>query len=230
MAVGPPTQSKAVNNNGAGATVAQAHTSTPQSGAAIIVITGLGAQSGAVTCAVTGTGLTFVQDAYLQNNDQNVWVHRATSVGTNPTITSTVSSGQWLAQILIEQRGLAASPFDKSASGTGTSNAPLTGATATLSQADEIVYGAMTNNSGANPETVNAGSGYTNLNNSLNGGVQIVAGEYKVVAATTAVTASFSLGDGPQWAIVCITYKGAAAGAATSLPPPRQSMQHLLVR
>jgi hypothetical protein len=227
-------QSKAVNNSGSGATVSQTYTSTPTSGNTLVVITGLGVASGSPTCTVTSTGHTWTQDATQASGDVIVWIHRATSIGTNPTITSTLSgSQQWLAQIVIELSGVltSSSPLDKSAGGAGTSNAPLTGTTATTSQADEIVIVGMTNTSGDNPESVTAGSGYTKTAEMNNGSVQTCYGEYKILSATGAQQAGFSTADSPRWAIVLVTYKADTGGAAATSPPPfPPPPMHLLAR
>lgn len=116
-----------------------------------------------------------------------------------------------------------AGAFDKSAAGSGTSVTPSSGNTATLTQADEYVFGGAGRLSGTGSWT--AGSGYTqrqNFTDATNGSAQ--ASEDKNVAATTAVAATFTIASA-AWECVCATFKSAAA-ATESYPAPSQPMPY----
>lgn len=93
--------------------------------------------------------------------------------------------------------------FDKTASATGTSTSLSSGATATLSQADELVVGLGRWNSGG---SWTKGADYTDMPTpSLGAG----GAEYKIVSATTAVTATGTIsGSAVTWACIVATYKG----------------------
>lgn len=100
-------------------------------------------------------------------------------------------------------------PLDKSTSATGTSTAPSSGASAATVQADELVCGALSY--GGTVTTTTLGSGYTNL-----GKVDVantgVAAESKVVAATGAQTATFTLAASRTWLAAVVTFKAAGGG------------------
>jgi hypothetical protein len=105
-----------------------------------------------------------------------------------------------------------------SASNAG-STAPLSATSGTLAQADSLVFGLVGWTTGTS--TVSAGSGYSNLITS--GGTvasnRFGALESKVVAATTAQTADFTLGTSRPWGCVVAAYRAsAAAGSATPQP------------
>lgn len=116
-----------------------------------------------------------------------------------------------------------AGAFDKSAAGSGTSVTPSSGNTATLTQADEYVFGGAGRLTGTGSWT--AGSGYNlrqNATDPTNGSAQ--ASEDKSVLATTAVSATFTIASA-AWECVCATFKSAAA-ATESYPAPYQPMPH----
>lgn len=103
----------------------------------------------------------------------------------------------------------AADPTDKSATGSGV-NVVTTGATATLSQADELVVAFAVAVSGTGTHWA-AGATYILL--SIVDSGEDTGDEYKVVAATTAVTGVFAAYTDVNGIIVA-TFKGAAAVAA----------------
>lgn len=98
------------------------------------------------------------------------------------------------------------SGVDKTTSASSTSTTPSSGATATLSEADELCIGAVSftnTTAGFEPD-----SGWTALSGAMASGNSAVSEPfYKVVAATTAVTASGVLSASIAWNAVVATYR-----------------------
>ena len=113
--------------------------------------------------------------------------------------------------------GLDSTPFDKSSTGTGSGTTPSSGATATTSQADEILIGAVGTEG---PDGDAAGTWSNSFNNgqrlgttgaSAAGNVTISEG-YLVVSSAAAYTAAKTGSTSRDWAAAIATYKGQAAG------------------
>ncbi len=126
------------------------------------------------------------------------------------------SVGDAVSCIVQEFSGIAtASPLDKTVVATGTSAAPNSGATAATTQADELVIG-FAGYFGTNVLAA-AGSGYGDLAQSnqtnANGAM-----ESKLVSATGAQTAAFTLASSRDWACICATFKTAAGGGGGANP------------
>jgi hypothetical protein len=104
-----------------------------------------------------------------------------------------------------EIAGLVSPTIDKHVSATGTSNAPASGTTGTLSAANEaaIAFAVHTNSI-----TV-AGSGWTNLTTTPN---TVAGGEERVVSANTALNGNFTASASNPWVALCATFM--AGGAA----------------
>lgn len=92
---------------------------------------------------------------------------------------------------------------------TSTSPSITTGA---LAQADEIVFGYVGVESGSSV-VFTEGAGFTQVSQTAPSDLLNVA--YDIVAATTAVTYAPSMDGSRHWGAGAITFKGAAAGAAT---------------
>ena len=115
------------------------------------------------------------------------------------------------------------SPYDKSASSTGSSTSPSSGATATLSQADELAFGAV-GTEGPRDDTrgsFTTGTSYVSGNETLEftgtiGGSAAsnisCDSAIEIVSATTAQTAAKTGITSRDWAAVVATFKGAASG------------------
>ena len=115
---------------------------------------------------------------------------------------------------------------DKSASSSGTSTTPSSGATATLSQADEAVFGLIATEG---PVTDTAGtwttgasnvSGNENRDGSIGNGAAsnvTVSGAAEIVSATTAQTAAKTGITSRDWAALIISFKLAAEQAGAGL-------------
>lgn len=110
-------------------------------------------------------------------------------------------------------------PFDVDAGDTFSETAtPTSDATATTTQANEMVVGSLGQAPG---ETMTAGSGYTKRVERCSGsGIACVAIEDKNVSSTGTQTADFTLGVAANSAVHVVAYKDAAAAAAPVRRPP----------
>lgn len=136
-----------------------------------------------VTAQLTTSSVITINWAVSTSNQAHIWLQEFTGIVTS-------------------------SAFDKSATGDATSGSTITtGSSGTLSQANELVVVGVRGDdiTGWAP-----GATYTAVTTSTLG-APLSAMEYKIVAATTAVT-----GDGSQtsttadWTVALVTYKGAA--------------------
>jgi hypothetical protein len=153
-------------------------------------------------------------------------VTNALSSGDAITVTASGTRGRW-AIVVEEISGLVDSAIDASSTLTGTGSAMTTGATATLAQADELVFAAYSHGPSLT-FTADTASGYaaggTMVTDPLVSSQHKVSTAYQVVAATTAVNVSATeTGSGAgaaNWAALVVTLKGAttvdtAANAAS---------------
>jgi hypothetical protein len=119
--------------------------------------------------------------------------------------------------------GLATSPLDQTASATGTSGAPSSGATATTTRAEELLVGAIDNdvatvagagfspgtNGTANICATSGSSTYTALAGVGSTQAPALFGMYCIVGATGAYSAQATLSNAPTWEALVATYRGA---------------------
>jgi len=113
---------------------------------------------------------------------------------------------------------LAMGRLDKTATGIGQSNMPVTAATATTTQAAELLYGAVGTDDQAG---FAAGAGYTALPSS--GSTPYLNPEFRIVNATGAYTAGATVTNSTNWGVAIATYKDACAADTTVpavTPPP----------
>lgn len=163
----------------------------------------------------------------------DVWYAKATTSSGTFTISVTCASASYLEWVGVEVSGQdATSPFDKDANANSATGDAATGSTATLSQADEIVFAvaAMSNND--TNINVTTPTGYTNLTTNQDATATIGHEcSYKIVAATTAVSASWTHDNTAQdgWSCKVATFKQAAGAAATSRPVFQQP-RHFIAR
>lgn len=120
--------------------------------------------------------------------------------GTVKTVCAFKVSGSWNA-----------SRLDKTASGTGSTAAWSSGATAATAVADELVVGASAITDTV-ARTSTPGTGYTELFDRFDTDLGTTV-EYKIVAATGAQTADGTWSAANQWAAVVATYKEASGGS-----------------
>lgn len=177
-----------------------------------------------ISSVTDDVGNTWTVDATFAGATDNVAVASCrvtTQIGTSNVITINWSSATSANRQIWIQEVSGVGVFDKSAAAAGTSTTPSSGNTATLSQADELVWGLVR----FNTATWTKGATYTNPTTSvLSTGTGL---EYKIVAATTAVAADGSLSASVVWAALAATYRG----GTPSLPvPSRMARNHLLRR
>lgn len=117
-------------------------------------------------------------------------------------------------------RGLTASALDRTASATGSGNAPSSGATATLSQADEVAIGAIGMEEQTDEEgTQTEGDGYVDghylIEGSTSGGAKgiTIMAVAEIVSATTALSVAQTATGSNDWAAAVATFK------KTIIPP-----------
>lgn len=136
-----------------------------------------------------------------------MWYAYNIAGGAGHTITvnqdlATSSNGSFVAQEFSVTG--ADDPLDKTAKAAGTSTAPNSGATATLSSDNQLVVAGMACDT---VQTPTAGTGYTNLQQNGSGTPATqVAMESKVVAATTAVTGAFTI-TSTHWGCIVATFR-----------------------
>jgi len=132
--------------------------------------------------------------------------------------------GNYVLRGFIEVSGLDnSSPVDQTPTRTtGGSTAPsITSGTTTT--ANELVLVGFLNEGTSDP-TITAPSGYTPI--ASDGGWSAGASggsAYKIIAATGAQTAAFTLGTSTGWAMAMVTYK-AATGGGPAIPPNRRAL------
>ena len=109
-----------------------------------------------------------------------------------------------------EVSGLANASPDKTMSATGTSTAPATSASGTLTQADNFVIGAMLSQFAG----IDLPSGFTNLYlDNATAGAPPSSHDYRTVASTSSVTISWGTLDvSGDWVAVGAVYKDVAVG------------------
>ena len=175
------------------------------------------------TVTVADTQLnTYSSDADLANGSGTSGVrtvvfsaHNITALVNTNTITVTFSAAVVAkAMSAASFSGLALiSTKDVTASATGSSTAPSSGATAATEVADELVVGAI-GTKGPSGDTFTVGAGYDNTNFTRAGTTGAgptsnitIAPEYKIVSATGAQTADATLGTSRLWSAAVVTYR-----------------------
>ncbi len=143
----------------------------------------------------------------------------ANAAGGATTVTFTGTGIGSLQCVLEEWSGVATStPLDKTQSATfSTSSAPTSGATATTSQANELVLGLVAMDTG---QAVTPGTGYT-LGTNANAFHEMQ--EYRIVSSSNMQTANFTLGAADSGVALVATYKDIVPGVSS-----RGGVQELL--
>jgi hypothetical protein len=141
-----------------------------------------------------GTRVANFASAPITTQIENLTVITLTwSAATSATCTS------WI----FEVPGLAASPFDKSAGANGTGTAVDSGATATLTQANEIAF-CLSRIGGSFVWTKGSGWSDVTTPDSAEG----TSCEYQITAATTALNGTGTWSSSAAWISAVATYKG----------------------
>lgn len=207
----------------------------------VVLISGWNSGTFGVTSVTDNQGNTYSRAGTQPSSSglcrADIWYTKvATSSGTF-TISVNCAAGSYLEWVGVEVSGQdATTPFDKDAQANSTTGDAATGNTATLAQADEIVFAVAAVSNNDTNITITTPTGYTNL--TINQDATATIGHeasYKIVAATTAVSASWTHDNTAQdgWSCKVATFKQAAGGGgATYAPPPmrQNSFQHMMVR
>lgn len=220
MAIGTPVSlGTPVASSTSLTTIPLTTTSTVAAGDGIVVA--IGYTTGTVSSVADTNGNTYTVDRVQLNGAAGVAIAacpQSAGLASGGVITVTYSVAQNRRYIAAwSVSGLASPAIDK-VTGANQFNATAwsSGATAALAQADEIVFGASIMHGVTSTST--AGATYTELADWTLAAIGSLTVEYKIVAATTAVTATgtWAAASGADNATLVATYKGAAA--ATVLP------------
>ena len=197
-----------ISATGAGTSLAVA---VPAAGVAkgntIIVSFELPGTVGTVSVA-DSKGNTYSSDAEAARSNMRTLVFSApvtTALVSGDTITVTSPSAANRAVSIYYVGGLAsASRVDQTSSGNGSGANPSSGATATTSQPNELLWGAI---GFANTGTFTVGGSFAMLTRANAGTAATIQPTYQIVSATGAYTASGSISSGAPWAAAIVTYK-----------------------
>lgn len=170
------------------------------------------------TLSHTYVGMTAEQNSGVSVHLRSFYVANC-SGGAN-TVTfdiSTTDTGD-LTVVVAEFSGVVTvSPLDQTNVGAGTGTAVATSATATTAQADELLWGGLAYE--GNDTTILETTGYSIVQENEGGSTNMPIGtEYKVVAATGAYTANWTLGLSRTWIAHIATFKAVVAGGASVVP------------
>jgi hypothetical protein len=103
-------------------------------------------------------------------------------------------------------------PLDKSAVATGSSTTPSSGASAATTTENEVVIGSNASDNGTD-QTYTLGAGYSNLVSKTDVVTFTDEGtEDKIISATGAQTATFTLGTSAGWVCAVDTFRAASTG------------------
>lgn len=167
--------------------------------------------------------------------DTDIWFGRMnTGLSSGGTVTVTYSGvgglGQGIASLAYVTGLDTTSPLDKAVGAVGSSTAPSSGTSGTLTQANEICIGVVGRYNAASTVTLTSIGSFTAMTKQQNSAGTTrctVWPAYQIVSATTAQTYSGTLSVTGAWEAIQITLKGAATAAT---PPPPQGASRRLVR
>jgi len=214
-------QSKSGTGSGAGAATTASMTST--SGNAIIVMVATNTNVDNRISTVTDSkfnSYTRVTSKSYNFSEVEIWYALGITGGASHTVTATSSNaGDSVVVTAQEFSGVAtSSAADKFTQANGDGNTLDSGATATTTQADELVFGAGADNGG---NAVTLGSGYSNLGTATLVGDVAGGAESKIVAATGTYNATFGTSGAPSWVCAVATFKAAGGSAASAIASRR---------
>jgi hypothetical protein len=216
-------QSKGQDAGGSGTGTTIDYTSNVTSGNLLIYAVRLGGDTTLTVTSNRTTGSwTQALKSSVQSDDGSVLVlvyAIATSSGAC-TVTFAFGTAVTSRYAIAEYSGIdTTTPFDKGTSnqsGGATSTTPVTSAAQTPTQAASLVLGMVT--TGGDPTSITAGSGYT-LREAANASNRF-AYEDKILAASSAQTAGFTLGSGQTYIAGLAIFNAAGGGGATGTALP----------
>jgi len=155
------------------------------------------------------------QNSAAFNSLRSFYVANCSGGANTVTFDSTGTASADMTVVIAEFSGAAtASPLGVTSSGTGTGTAASSGTTATLDQADGMLWGAMCH-TGA--DTTIAETGGATLIHETEGGTSNmpIGTSYEITAATTGQAATWTLGASRTWTAHVAFFKAAAAAGGT---------------
>lgn len=183
-----------------------------------LIVVAISNDSGGTT-SVTGVtdnkGNTYTKIKTVANSSAlDIYYAANIAGGTGHTISVTwsLAAASNLSIIAQEYSSMPTAPLDVSVSAIGSTVSPSSGATAATTQADELVVGILSFD--AATTTVMAGSGYGNLTSIAVTGAH-TAMESKVISATGAQTATFTLAASRAWIAAAVAFKASTAPPVT---------------
>lgn len=197
--------------------VAASFSATPTVGNLIIVMVSgwREAASFGVTSVTDNQGNTYAHAGTVAGSSglcrAEVWYAKAVTSSGTFTVTVNAGSGSYIEFVASEFSGMAASSqFDVGAQADATSGDAAVGPTATLAQASEVVIAVASISNDDTNITVDTPAGYTRIavNQNANATIGFEA-SYKIVSATTAVSAAWSHDNTNQagWSAKIATFK-----------------------
>ncbi|HKA36486.1 MAG TPA: hypothetical protein VKH43_06665 [Thermoanaerobaculia bacterium] len=203
-------------------------------GHSIIVawVTGGGTGLAPAPSCSDSTGLnTYNLDVNLSNGtNPSLWIcssHNVAALSTTDTITVNFPSTTNAARATANEFSGLTSPLaiDQQHDGSGGTALPNSGDTPLTTQADEILFGAITFNGTNNGQLSTPGTGYTLAGPVVQPAVPSrgLAAEYRIVSSTGTYHADATLTTGNFWLAAIATYKVAAAPTPTSTPTTTQT-------
>lgn len=182
----------------------------------IVVTTSDDSGTAGVLTNVTDTGgntyAKIADTGSANSGTQTMWYARVVTGGAAFHVTITAVGGFARIACAAQEFGgfTGTATFDKvSAYATGSSVAPLSATSGTLTDANELVVGGFAHYGTAS--NFSLGTGYTNLN-MVSVANAAVAQESKVVAATTAVTAGATIALSREWNAFVATFRDVSTG------------------
>ena len=206
-----------------GTSLAITLTSGVAAGNSIVVSFAMNPASGTVSCTDSASNTYSLDREHTNGSDTSgvrtliFSAHNVAALVTNNTITCTHPSVGARAMSASEFSGLLTSGAkDQATSATGNGTSPNSGTTATTTQPDELLIGAI-GVEGPSGDTFTPGTNYTTGTRSGTSGGNALTNitinpEYRIVSATGAYAATATLGTSRQWSALIVTYKG--------VPPP----------
>lgn len=175
----------------------------------------------AVTITVTDSnGTPSASDTSISAIDENANVFHETSTasGTHTFTFTRTGTGKDFYCFAVEVSGAAASaPKDVAGAGAAT-NPSMTSPSVTTTNANDILIAFAVGDAGSTPAPT-AGTGYTLLDSTSNGGAD-AGSEYQIVSVTGNYSASYTFpGTGVNGPSVIVAYKASGGGGPSTMPP-----------
>lgn len=243
MPIGVGATSKGISPNGNATSVTSAAVTTAASGSTIVLALSWGFTNGGTFATISDNkGNTYTQigtELVSGNHRARLYYCENAIGGTGHTATFTINSADFMGIFFLEITGGATSGIlDKNARQNDTTSPFTSGATATTAQANEMLVGFVSGDSGSNPAThgisgATPSTGWTIQAGAeeKNGSANVVGAiATNIVSATGAYTAGFTESGSSRAHVFIATFKEAAAAPKSFLPNPAARMLPLLVR